>query len=252
MSTFKEWLENEDPVGVPTLNRPPSFAAPEADIHNLDILYITGMGSKGEGPLKLENLGFKNVIWMQTGTDWGAALAGFWPTADVVKTASSLAGKTPKEWGPAHMKKNANRIRSELPPNYQPDIVIGSSQGGAVAIEMAGDFPKAKFILIAPAWKVFGIKPENISLPPGTIVIHGRRDLRVLHKHSKELKDIQPDIKLWTQEKEGHRPRLDQSLIQALEKHWQSLYPMKEWSEDNPLIEALREIITLELASKNG
>ena len=53
----------------------------------------------------------------------------------------------------------------------QPDIIVGSSRGGAVA--MAADLPAAKMILIAPAWKKYC---PSCTISPGTTIIHSPDD----------------------------------------------------------------------------
>jgi len=63
-----------------------------------------------------------------------------------------------------------------------PDIVVGSSRGGAVA--MALNPRGARLILIAPAWKHFGLQP---SVPPNTIVIHCATDDIVPFRDSEQI-----------------------------------------------------------------
>jgi len=63
-----------------------------------------------------------------------------------------------------------------------PDLIIGSSRGGAVA--MAVDPGRARLILIAPAWKHFDVPP---SAPANTDVLHCTTDDIVLFKDSQKL-----------------------------------------------------------------
>jgi hypothetical protein len=52
-----------------------------------------------------------------------------------------------------------------------PDVIVGSSRGGAVAMNMAsGDTP---LVLLCPAWKRWG---SAITVKPGTIVLHAETD----------------------------------------------------------------------------
>ena len=53
----------------------------------------------------------------------------------------------------------------------QPDIVVGSSRGGAVA--MAADLSPRKMILIAPAWKKYC---PNCTISPTTTILHSPED----------------------------------------------------------------------------
>jgi len=56
----------------------------------------------------------------------------------------------------------------------KPDIIVGVSQGGAVAMSLAqNEWSGAKLLLIAPAWKTFGVKPV---VSKGTVIIHGTND----------------------------------------------------------------------------
>jgi len=63
-----------------------------------------------------------------------------------------------------------------------PDIIVGSSRGGAIAT--AVDSKGARLILIAPAWKLYGITPRAGS---DTTVLHCPTDDIVPYEHTKEL-----------------------------------------------------------------
>ena len=69
-----------------------------------------------------------------------------------------------------------------------PDVVVGSSRGGAVAMSL--DLKGAKLILIAPAWKRFDAPGRT---PPGTKILHCKADDIV---HYEDSEDVQgnPDI----------------------------------------------------------
>lgn len=54
---------------------------------------------------------------------------------------------------------------------YRPDVVVGSSRGGAVAMNLAvGETP---LVLLCPAWRHWGLAT---TVPPGTRILHSRRD----------------------------------------------------------------------------
>ena len=54
---------------------------------------------------------------------------------------------------------------------HPPDVVVGSSRGGAVAMNLkCGDTP---LVLLCPAWKKFGTVKK---VKPGTIILHSRAD----------------------------------------------------------------------------
>ena len=65
---------------------------------------------------------------------------------------------------------------------HTPDVVVGSSRGGAVAMNInIGD---AGMVLLAPAWKKWG---NAKTVRPQTRVIHSRQDDIVLFASSEEL-----------------------------------------------------------------
>lgn len=65
---------------------------------------------------------------------------------------------------------------------HHPQVIVGSSRGGAVAMNVnCGD---AKLVLLCPAWKKWGaIK----TIKPGTDVLHSRADEVIPFSHSEEL-----------------------------------------------------------------
>jgi TfoX/Sxy family transcriptional regulator of competence genes len=65
---------------------------------------------------------------------------------------------------------------------HHPAVVVGSSRGGAVALNInSGD---ARLVLLCPAWKKFGTAR---TAKPGTVILHSRADDVVLFAHSEEL-----------------------------------------------------------------
>ena len=66
--------------------------------------------------------------------------------------------------------------------NEQPDIVVGSSRGGAVGLSL--DLHGAKLVLIAPAWQKYEASPQT---PPGTTVLHCASDEQVAYEDSEKL-----------------------------------------------------------------
>jgi GNAT superfamily N-acetyltransferase len=64
----------------------------------------------------------------------------------------------------------------------EPDVVVGSSRGGAVAMNIdAGSTP---VVLLCPAWKVWG---TATTVKPGTVILHSRADETVPFADSEEL-----------------------------------------------------------------
>jgi hypothetical protein len=65
---------------------------------------------------------------------------------------------------------------------HQPQVVVGSSRGGAVAMNINSG--AAKLVLLCPAWKSWGtIK----TVKPGTEILHSRVDDVVPFADSEEL-----------------------------------------------------------------
>ncbi len=65
---------------------------------------------------------------------------------------------------------------------HQPEVVVGSSRGGAVAININSG--SARLVLICPAWKKWGTAK---TVKPGTKIIHSRADDVVPFKDSVDL-----------------------------------------------------------------
>lgn len=54
---------------------------------------------------------------------------------------------------------------------HQPDVIVGSSRGGAIAMNMqAGEIPR---VLLCPAWRKYG---RVTTVPRGTVILHSRAD----------------------------------------------------------------------------
>lgn len=76
----------------------------------------------------------------------------------------------------------AVRIAQAHFDNYQPEVVVGSSRGGAVAMNInCGSVP---MVLLCPAWKRWG---TSSRVKPGTVILHSKRDDIILFDESLEL-----------------------------------------------------------------
>ena len=65
---------------------------------------------------------------------------------------------------------------------HRPDVVVGSSRGGAVAMNInSGDTP---LVLLCPAWKTWG---TATTVKPNTTILHSREDETVPFADSEEL-----------------------------------------------------------------
>lgn len=63
------------------------------------------------------------------------------------------------------------RIAREEYERERPQVVVGSSRGGAVAMAFAP--PETRLVLIAPAWRWCNVPPR---VPPTTILLHSEND----------------------------------------------------------------------------
>ena len=68
---------------------------------------------------------------------------------------------------------------------HKPEVVVGSSRGGAVAMNInSGD---AKLVLLCPAWKKYG---SAKTVRPSTVILHSRADDVIPFADSEELAAI--------------------------------------------------------------
>jgi predicted esterase len=138
------------------------------------------MNSTGEGPKRLKSLGY-HVKQIETTVNWPTTILGRFKRYPVLRqTIGGIADRR----GNTHMATNVNKHDEEI-GDFQPDIVIGTSQGGAVAMSLAARYPHAKFILGAPAWKIFHVRPSG--LPKDSIILHGKNDGKIPVQDSVEL-----------------------------------------------------------------
>jgi hypothetical protein len=76
----------------------------------------------------------------------------------------------------------AVRIAQAEFDTHQPQVVVGSSRGGAVAMNINGGV--ARLVLMCPGWKKWG---AATTVKPGTVILHSRADGVVPFGHSEEL-----------------------------------------------------------------
>ena len=76
----------------------------------------------------------------------------------------------------------AVRIAQAEFDKHRPQVVVGSSRGGAVAMNI--DSGDAKLVLLCPAWKKYGTAR---TVKPGTVILHSRADDVVPFADSEEL-----------------------------------------------------------------
>ena len=76
----------------------------------------------------------------------------------------------------------AVRIAQAEFDRHQPQVIVGSSRGGAVAMNINSG--QARLVLLCPAWKKYG---SAKTVKPGTVILHSRADDVVPFADSEEL-----------------------------------------------------------------
>jgi alpha/beta superfamily hydrolase len=78
--------------------------------------------------------------------------------------------------------EEAVKIAQEEFDKHQPQVVVGSSRGGAVAMNVRSG--NARLVLLCPAWKKWGTAK---TVKPGTVILHSQGDDVVPFADSVEL-----------------------------------------------------------------
>jgi len=78
--------------------------------------------------------------------------------------------------------REAVRIAQVEFDQHQPQVVVGSSRGGAVAMNI--DSGEARLVLLCPAWKKYGTAR---TIKADTVILHSRADEVVPFADSEEL-----------------------------------------------------------------
>jgi len=76
----------------------------------------------------------------------------------------------------------AVRIAQAEFDSHHPDVVVGSSRGGAVAMNIRSD--PARLVLLCPAWKRWG---SATTVKPGTVILHSETDEVIPIADSRQL-----------------------------------------------------------------
>ena len=80
------------------------------------------------------------------------------------------------------LPEEAVQIAQDEFDKHQPHVVVGSSRGGAVAMNIkSGD---ARLVLLCPAWNQWG---SARTVKPGTVILHSRADDVIPFGDSEEL-----------------------------------------------------------------
>ena len=109
-----------------------------------------------------------------------------------------------------HDFESAVRTAQAAFDRHQPDVVVGSSRGGSVAMNINSG--NAKLVLLCPAWKNWGSAKK---VKPGTVILHCRSDEIIPFADSEELANVSGAKLLETGS--DHRLADPQSLAAMLE-----------------------------------
>jgi hypothetical protein len=83
---------------------------------------------------------------------------------------------------PDEVFEEAVRVAQAEFDNHQPEVVVGESRGGTVAMNIqSGD---ARLVLLCPGWKKWGTAK---TVKPGSVILHSRADDIVPFSDSEEL-----------------------------------------------------------------
>jgi len=78
--------------------------------------------------------------------------------------------------------EKAVRVAQDEFDQHQPDVVVGSSRGGAVAMNI--NVGIAPLVLLCPAWKNWGTAK---TIKPNSVILHSRADDVIPFHDSEEL-----------------------------------------------------------------
>src|SRR3954451_14688888 len=65
---------------------------------------------------------------------------------------------------------------------HQPQVVVGSSRGGAIAMNISSG--EARLVLLCPAWKKWGTAR---TVKVGTVILHSKSDDMISFANTEEL-----------------------------------------------------------------
>jgi pimeloyl-ACP methyl ester carboxylesterase len=111
---------------------------------------------------------------------------------DVVSPNLPFPGKNPLSWvtwslNAARDREAARAKAQSLVESFQPDVICGSSMGGALAAVLESD---AARVLVAPALGVPLMYPMPRRLPARTIILHSPHDGMVSQKNSRRFLSV--------------------------------------------------------------
>jgi hypothetical protein len=118
------------------------------------------------------------------------------------------------------------RIAQAEYDQHHPDLIVGSSRGGAVAMNI--DSKDTPLVLLCPAWKNWG---SATTVKPNTIILHSRQDDVIPFADSEELiNNSSLPSETLIEIGEDHRLADEESLEAMLEACFDVCLP--EWNDE--------------------
>jgi predicted esterase YcpF (UPF0227 family) len=107
--------------------------------------------------------------------------------------------------------EEAVRVAQAAFDDFRPDVVVGSSRGGAVAMAIRSDV--ARLVLLCPAWRRRGLAGR---VKAGTVILHSRADDVVPFVDSEELVNSSDGLATLIEVGRDHRLADTDSLVEML------------------------------------
>lgn len=127
---------------------------------------------------------------------------------------------------------------------HEPQVVVGSSRGGAVAMNI--DTGATPLLLLCPAWKNWG---TATTVKPGTVILHSRADDVIPLADSEELARNSGVTLIEV----GTDHRLaDPEPLEAMEAVVRSSSPPASFSEDHPYAYHVLPLHALKMIASSG
>jgi len=112
----------------------------------------------------------------------------------------------------------ALQIAQNVFSTHAPRVVVGSSRGGAIAMNL--DIGDARLVLLCPAWKKYG---SATTVNAGTVILHSRHDEIIPFADSDELvRNSHLPRRALVEVGQDHRladPQSLQAMLAACEQH---------------------------------
>ncbi len=200
---------------------PPAYPNPPL-VSSAKVLFIGGINSRGSKGSYIQRMGYNTLIPQLSSNN--SITTAAWCLPGLLRSLSGIDG---------YKQSLLAEVYGQL-KDFVPDIIVGSSQGGALAMIVQKEkFPSANLLLLAPAWKTFDVEP---LVPQNTIIIHGRKDWLVSPRESKILAN-KSDCKLILMDDDHHLGDSYSTILEEVDniseirkQHKDEILIKKEWT----------------------